>query len=177
MEIIKLDQAIYAGREFTVRYTTNGSYDLSRTTTGFEIRYKRFERPRNKEFKDQLFREWLENPVAYGAFEEGVLLCLVEGSLEEWNNRYRINNLCVFDSERRHQGIGTALMQTILQEAEASGARMAVLETQTCNEGAIAFYQKLDFEIIGFDLYAYTNEDPKRQEIRLEMGRKIRSLR
>ena len=66
-----------------------------------------------------------------------------------------------------------ALMQAILAAARESGARMAVLETQTCNERAIAFYRKMGFEIIGFDLYAYTNQDPERHEVRLEMGLKL----
>ena len=64
-------------------------------------------------------------------------------------------------------------MQTILAEAVQSGARMAVLETQSCNENAIAFYRKNGFEIIGFDLYAYSNTDPERHEVRLEMGKKL----
>lgn len=64
-------------------------------------------------------------------------------------------------------------MSTILCEAKESGARMVVLETQTCNENAIAFYRKMGFELIGFDLYAYSNSDPKRHEIRIEMGKKL----
>ena len=51
---------------------------------------------------------------------------------------------------------------------------MIVLETQSCNENAIAFYRKNGFEIIGFDLYAYSNDDPERHEVRLEMGKKLR---
>lgn len=64
-------------------------------------------------------------------------------------------------------------MNTILLEAKQSGARMVVLETQTCNENAIEFYRKNGFDIIGFDLYAYTNSDPERHEIRIEMGRNL----
>ena len=64
-------------------------------------------------------------------------------------------------------------MKNILREAELSGARMTVLETQTCNENAIAFYRRFGFEIIGFDLYSYSNEDPKRHEVRIEMGKKM----
>ena len=60
-------------------------------------------------------------------------------------------------------------MSTILREAKESGARMVVLETQTCNEN----YRKMGFELIGFDLYAYSNSDPKRHEIRIEMGKKL----
>lgn len=47
---------------------------------------------------------------------------------------------------------------------------MAVLETQSCNENAIAFYNKNGFNIIGFDLYAYTNENLDKHEVRIEMG-------
>lgn len=50
---------------------------------------------------------------------------------------------------------------------------MVVLETQTCNENAIAFYRKNGFDIIGFDLYAYTNTDPERHEVRIEMGKQL----
>lgn len=63
-------------------------------------------------------------------------------------------------------------MKNILREAELSGARMTVLETQTCNENAIAFYRRSGFEIIGFDLYSYSNEDPERHEVRIELGKK-----
>ncbi len=50
---------------------------------------------------------------------------------------------------------------------------MIVLETQSCNEAAIAFYQRHGFSIIGFDLYSYSNTDPQRHEVRIEMGRKL----
>lgn len=66
-------------------------------------------------------------------------------------------------------------MNTILCEAGKSGARMVVLETQTCNENAISFYRKNVFEIIGFDFYAYTNSDPEQHEVRLEIGKRLKS--
>ena len=66
------------------------------------------------------------------------------------------------------------LMEQIMKAAEASGARMAVLETQSCNEKAIAFYKRNGFELIGFDLYSYSNTDPERHEVRFEMGKKLK---
>ena len=63
----------------------------------------------------------------------------MEGSIESWNDRFRISNICVFDPARRHGGLGTALMNRITEAAESTGARMIVLETQSCNESAIAF--------------------------------------
>ena len=74
---------------------------------------------------------------------------------------------------QRSKGVGTALMNTILKAAEATGARMIVLETQSCNESAVAFYKKNGFDIIGFDLYSYSNTDPENHEVRIEMGKKL----
>ena len=173
MDIKRLDAESYAGQRFTARYQTNGYYDVSTTESGFQIEYKPFEAPVNKSFEDVFFGQWLDDPVAYGAFENGRLLGYVEGFLETWNNRYRISNICIFDDADRRSGIGSLLMDTILKEASASNARMVVLETQTCNENAVAFYRRYGFEIIGFDLYAYSNTDPKKHEIRIEMGRKL----
>ena len=173
MEILKLNKDEYGGRQFTARYTTHGYYDIRRTQSGFEISYERFECEKEKSFDDHMFSEWSEAPVAYGAFESGDLIGYIEGSPESWNNRYRVSNICIFDSVHRHMGVGTALMNTILEEAKRYGARMIVLETQTCNEKAIAFYRKNGFEMIGFDLFCYTNTDPQRHEIRLEMGKQL----
>lgn len=61
----------------------------------------------------------------------------------------------------------------MLDAARASGARILILETQSCNENAIAFYRRNGFDIVGFDLYAYSNTDPQQHEVRIEMGRKL----
>ena len=51
--------------------------------------------------------------------------------------------------------------------------------TVTCSakaflhEKAIAFYRSCGFAVIGFDLYSYSNDDPARREVRLEMGLKL----
>ena len=93
--------------------------------------------------------------------------------MEGWNNRFRISNICVFDHSKRNSGIGTKLMETMQREAVSRKARMIVLETQSCNEAAIAFYRKNGFTIIGLDLYAYSNTDPQQHEVRIEMGKKL----
>jgi len=173
MYILKLQKEDYAGKKFIAKYMTTGYFDIQRVPSGFEFVYTKFENEKEISFEDTFFNEWLEAPTAYGAFENEKLVGYVEGSIEEWNNRYRISNICIFDNSKRNSGIGSQLMETILQEAKQSGARMVVLETQTCNENAIAFYKKNGFEIIGFDLYSYSNDDPNRHEVRMEMGMKL----
>jgi hypothetical protein len=48
---------------------------------------------------------------------------------------------------------------------------MLILETQSCNEKAIAFYLSCGFVVIGFDLCAYSNTDIENKEFRIEMGK------
>ncbi len=173
MEIRPLDREIYAGKTFTACYRTNGYYEIRPSETGFQMDYVPFEESTERSFDDVFFGEWLEDPIAFGAFEGEKLIGYVEGSMEGWNNRFRLSNICVLDFSERSRGVGTALMKTIEQAAENTGARMLILETQSCNENAIAFYKKNGFEIVGFDLYAYSNDDPERHEVRIEMGKKL----
>ena len=132
-----------------------------------------FDAPEERSFDDTFYGEWLEDPIAYGTFEGERLIGFVEGSMETWNNRFRISNICVFEDAARGSGVATRLMAAIQQEAATRRARMIILETQTCNENAIAFYKKNGFDIIGFDLYSYSNTDPERHEVRIEMGKKL----
>ena len=170
MEIRPLDRETYAGRTFLARYTTTGCYDVVADGFNIAFRYAPFGEEMRKSFESHFFGDWLEAPVVLGAFEGERLAGIAEGSPESWNNRYRISNLCVFDEVDRGRGVGAALMDAILVEARRAGARMAVLETQSCNEKAIAFYLGRGFRLIGCDLYAYTNRDPERREVRMEMG-------
>lgn len=74
MVIKKLNKEDYAGKKFTLRYFTNGYFDIEKTKNGFSITYKKFSEITEMSFSDYFFNEWLEDPVAYGAFENGELL-------------------------------------------------------------------------------------------------------
>ena len=147
MIIKRLNKDDYAGKEFKVCYQTNGYYDIVPDKLGFKIQYVPFETCVSRSFTDEFFGEWLDDPIAYGAFENEKLIGFVEGAIEQWNNRFRISNICIFEQTTRNSGIGTELMQTILAEAIKTNARMVVLETQSCNENAISFYQTLFLKI------------------------------
>lgn len=171
-EVKALPAEIYKGLPLRFEYESGGYYDLDIKDMSFKFVFSYFDRLITKSFDDILFNEWLEKPEGFGAFDDGILKGIIEGSIESWNNRYRISNFLIFKPYRR-LGLGRLLMTYMLSRAKASGARMAVLETQSCNAGAIAFYKKMGFEIIGFDTCAYSNEDIKRREIRIEMGIKL----
>ena len=69
MEIRPLDRETYAGKTFTARYRTNGYYDIRPSETGFQMNYVPFAEPTERSFDDVFFGEWLEDPIAFGAFE------------------------------------------------------------------------------------------------------------
>ena len=80
MQIKQLNKSAYAGRKFTARYFTDGYYDIRQTESGFNIAYTPFEKTLEKSLDYEFFEEWLEDPVAFGAFDGENLLGFVEGS-------------------------------------------------------------------------------------------------
>lgn len=173
MDIKQLSAREYQGREYSAEIHSDRYLSIDPGDEGFIMKWMDAGADLKMSIQDSLFQDWLENPIAYGAFENGRMLGFVEGFLEKWNNRFRISNICIFEEADRHSGIGTILLERIMADAVDSGARMAVLETQSFNFKAISFYQKNGFEIIGFDRYAYSNKGPEEHNMRIEMGRKI----
>ena len=67
-----------------------------------------------------------------------------------------INNVAVLP-ELRGQGIGTALMRRVFDEANRLGARRATLEVRASNDGARRLYERLGFYVAGTRRDYYTN--------------------
>ena len=174
MVIEKLDYKAYKGRKYRAEIVSDRYLSIEPAGEGFDMKWVRSNEPLRMSIDDVMLSDWLDHPTAYGAFEGDKLIGFAEGFLEKWNNRYRISNICVFDSADRRSGVGGKLMETILEEAVRSGSRMAVLETQSFNFTAISFYKKNGFRIIGFDRYAYSNRGPEEHNMRIEMGRELR---
>ncbi|MEG0177361.1 GNAT family N-acetyltransferase [Anaerorhabdus sp.] len=134
MKIEKLKNEDYVGKKIVATYTTTGYYEIEVQDETFTIMHKSFDEIKTQSFESTLFDQWLDNPIAYGAFDKDILLGFVEGFLEKWNNRYRISNICIFKEQDRRKGLGDKLINRIIEEAKLSKARMVVLETQSCNE-------------------------------------------
>ncbi len=173
MKISQLDYSEYKGRKYTAEIHSDRYLSIEPGDNGFDMQWVDAGTDLRMSIQDSILSDWLEDPIAYGAFEGGRMVGFVEGFLEKWNNRFRITNICVFSESDRKHGVGTLLLDRIMVDAVDSGARMAVLETQSFNFKAVSFYQKNRFAIIGFDRYAYSNNGPEEHNMRIEMGRKI----
>lgn len=67
-----------------------------------------------------------------------------------------INNVALRPA-LRSQGLGTALMRRVFEEAERLGARRATLEVRASNVGARRLYERLGFYLSGTRRNYYTN--------------------
>lgn len=158
------------------RYLTKEHYAVTalHRTRGWEIKLilEAVPKPIEKRFEGGFFQDFVHEPHVFAAEFEGKQVGWMELGFQEWNNRMRIWELLV-EEEFRRKGIGTLLADHAVELSRKRGARMLVVETQTCNVTAINFYLKNGFELIGFDVAAYSNEDIERKEVRLEFGLKI----
>ncbi len=126
--------------------------------------------PEEYDFPDGLYQDHWEGAEAYGVLSgEGEMLACIEVCPEEWSNRLMVTELWVCEALRR-KGVGKRLMDKAKEVALRQRRRAVILETQSCNTGAIAFYLSQGFELIGFDTCCYTNDDPGRREVRLDLG-------
>jgi ribosomal protein S18 acetylase RimI-like enzyme len=158
------------------RYTSDRYFDVSvvRSEGSWIIKLvlKPFEKEFEKVFEEKLFQDYVDEPRVFAAEADGEGVGWLELGYSKWNNRMIVWELHVKEEFRRRH-IGTLLMNRAVEVARERGARMLVLETQSCNVPAIRFYLKFGFELIGLDLAAYSNEDIERREVRLEFGKKL----
>ena len=181
-EIIHLPKESWKGTPILIKYTTEEYYDLETAIEqdGFNVKMvkKKFETPvthspEEYDFPDSLYQDHWEKAEAYGIVNEQdgkkELVACIELCPEEWSNRLMVTELWVADKLHR-QGIGTKLMNFAKEQAKKQGRRAIILETQSCNVRAIAFYLSQGFELIGYDTCCYTNLDVERHEIRFDFG-------
>lgn len=159
-------------------YTAAEHYAVSvqRTREGFEVELSlrplpepRVFTPAEYDWPDRLHADHFEGAAAYGIVRGEELVAAVEICPEEWNNRLRVTELWVKEGERG-RGLGKKLLAFAKEEGRRQKRRALVLETQSCNTRAIAFYLREGLSLIGLDLCSYSNEDVSRGEVRLELG-------
>lgn len=157
-------------------YSTDQTYSLTKEdqpgTWTFHLTLQNLSTPVEKKSSSTLFDAYVENARCFKYLKEGKAVAHLQIGHQTWNNRMRVWDLLV-ESNFRGGGLGAEMIAFAKSKAISAGARMLVLETQSCNVPAINFYLKHGFELIGFELAHYTNEDVANQEFRLEFGFKL----
>jgi ribosomal protein S18 acetylase RimI-like enzyme len=162
------------------RYKTRSHYAVSvesdKSGWSVQLRIKPFPKEIEKSPEGRLFEYHVGDSRVFVASVGREDVGWIEVALQSWNNRLRVWNMIVKEGFRR-RGIGSALMSRAKAVAKERDVRMVVLETQSCNVSAIEFYKSQGFRLIGFDACAYSNDDVKRGEVRMEFGVEVEGRR
>lgn len=158
------------------RYVADKHYAVrienERDSWSIELSLRSLPKPIVKSSMGTLFADHVEEPKVFVANAHGRTVAWMELGLQKWNNRMRVWHLLVTEGYRS-KGIGSQLIGRAKEIAKEMGARMLILETQSCNVSAISFYLKHGFELVGVDSAAYSNDDIEKGEVRLEFGWRI----
>jgi ribosomal protein S18 acetylase RimI-like enzyme len=149
-------------------FTTDRVYRVRRGALSFELVEEAVDPPIRKAYP--LLRPDAERLRGLGhvvvAEAGGALVGLAAAALSGWNRRVQVEDLYVAPSARG-QGIGHALMRSVVAYARHGGARCVWLETQNVNYPAVRFYRRLGFRLCGLDEQLYDPATLEREEIAL----------
>ena len=123
----------------------------------------------------ELEKQCFENPWSYSAFcleyaDKTKHYFVAEtasgevagyGGFAHVEDEAHIMNIGVSPKYRR-QGIGSAILNAILEKSRELGIRAVTLEVNDANVGAIALYEKAGFELAGLRPHYYGWEKPAR---------------
>ena len=109
-------------------------------------------------WSERTLMQELENPrAAFWTVSEGERLAGYVGMHRVLDEGY-IANVAV-DQAFRRQGLATALLQALLEEARAHKLSFVTLEVRKGNLAAISFYRKLGFQEVGRRKRFYTEPE------------------
>lgn len=177
MDIVLLDKKKYKNHYLDFSYKSDYYYDLKVESIVKDYKVALIKKRFKKTFinpdrkTDYLYANYWDGAEAYGIEVNGDLIAVVEIWLENWSSRLRVTELWIAPNYRRI-GIGRRLINLVKEKAIEKNSRLIMLETQTSNSDAIAFYLAMGFYPIGFDSTTYGNNDTESGEVRIEMGLK-----
>ncbi len=181
MRIIQIFEKNYPeNKKVVFEYTSNFYYklksDTSRKRDGwiFEWEKTAFTKTFRKKLKGNFFESYKGNAEYYILVNsENFEIGLIAFEHQSHSNRTRIWDIMIHSDYQRN-GHGTFLMNFTCEKAKNLNSRALVLECQNTNVKAIDFYLKNGFNLIGFDLEAYTEEQGGGIEARFEMSKNLR---
>ena len=167
-------------RRLIVGYGSSRRYDVhwveSYDRTSFTLDLVDLEQPFVKHWHHERLTGWYQNllheGLSVGAWDGERLVGIAITEKREWNDEAMVWELHV-EEPSRGRGIGRRLLLAVEAVAKGSGCRALVIETQTTNVGAIAFYRACGYSMQGIDLSFYANDDLERGEVAVFMKKQL----
>jgi ribosomal protein S18 acetylase RimI-like enzyme len=154
------------------------SYRDSPTDTSIDLHYVTLPEPAVRSYDHidaatlQRYTQLFTAGFSFGAYDGELLVGLIIAEPQEWNRSLLVWEFHVAPTHRR-AGIGRQLMARAEEQAQHSGLRTIVCETQNTNAAAIMVYRKLGFAVEGVDVSYYSNTDYPDGEIAVFMKRRL----
>jgi ribosomal protein S18 acetylase RimI-like enzyme len=133
-------------------FSTDERYVVHRKDGRVSLQREAVDAPISKSFPLDLAADPWEHGFVCSA--GGQLCGFIGGQIEQWNRRLVIWHFYV-DKKCRRLGLGRALMQAMLGWGRAHGASLAWVETSNLNVPGVHAYERLGFQICGFDESLY----------------------
>ena len=111
-----------------------------------------------------------EEGLSLGAYDGDLLVGLIIAKVTAWNGTLWVWDLEVDEAWRGH-GIGRRLIEGLAAIGTERGLRVMLVDVQSTNANAIAFYYRTGFVLDGIDLSHYSNHDVTQGEVEFSMKR------
>jgi ribosomal protein S18 acetylase RimI-like enzyme len=108
----------------------------------------------------------IDDGVALVAEHEGQVVALSLARVDHTASTLRVVDLRV-DYDHRREGLASAMMFQLIQQAQDQELRAVAAESLTNNLPAAQFLEKLGFEIAGLDARKYSNHDLVKEAVTL----------
>jgi ribosomal protein S18 acetylase RimI-like enzyme len=137
--------------------------ETTRANGAVSVSFRETRLPRAMRVSGAPAREWVLEHFEAGecflvAEEENAVRGFLDMTAEAWKQVAWVHHLTVAP-DRRRQGVGSALLQAGLEWAHEHGVTTMMVETQTKNHPASAFFQKHGFAFCGYNERYYSNRD------------------
>lgn len=162
-------------------FYTSEIYEVSKEEKSneilFSLKLKKLNRPLKKEWPHLesdilMYNESIKHGYSLGAYEDEELVGVLIADYKKWNNSFWIDEIVVKEGYRG-TGIGSTLVDELIDIAIEKKVRVIGLETQNINLPAISFYRTKGFELDGLDLSLYSNNDLQNDEFAIYMNKKL----
>jgi ribosomal protein S18 acetylase RimI-like enzyme len=153
-------------------FATSEMLTLERVEDDFRLSHVKLDRPVSKTFPlDDIERRW---EVALIGKIEGRAAGFASGTFQRWNRRLVVSHFYV-DRAFRRRGVGTALMNAMIDHGTRLNADHLWIEASNLNTPAIAAYRHWGFTLCGLDTTLYGGT-PVRGEIAIFLSRPVLAL-
>ena len=120
---------------------------IHRSSEGIRIKYLKKDELLTRKYLRRYFGNDYST-ILVAEDSDNIIIGYIIFSHDEWNNLVHIDQFFI-RPDKRNQGVGSKLLDVVLERAKNMGIRIVFLETGKTGNDAIRFYKKNGFSMAG----------------------------